>query len=115
MRHVVQKAENQAHSALLYSAATALQRVWRGHAARKKADNLKIELAEYVQQLRQREAKEEEARDCSLDGWNVLLTVCAGRLLANTYDQAVEAQFGSQVTQEGRCGEGIVANLVQRR
>ena len=60
MKWAVRKAETDAMRALQHAAAVAIQRVWRGIDGRAEAEEKRIEMAEFIAQMRAAEAAEEE-------------------------------------------------------
>ena len=61
MKWAVKKAEMDAMRALQFAAAVAIQRVWRGVVGRGKAELQRIEMAEFIAEMRAAEAADEEA------------------------------------------------------
>merc|ERR1711871_611197 len=61
MKWAVKKAEVDAMRALQFAAAVAVQRVWRGVVGRGKAELQRIEMAEFIAEMRAAEAADEEA------------------------------------------------------
>ena len=69
MKWAVKKAEIDAMRALQHAAAVAIQRVWRGVCGRGEAEERRIEMAEFIAQMRAAEAAEEEEEYWRVHTW----------------------------------------------
>jgi hypothetical protein len=69
MKWAVKKAEIDAMRALQHAAAVAIQRVWRGVGGRGEAEERRIEMAEFIAQMRAAEAAEEEEEYWRVHTW----------------------------------------------
>ena len=69
MKWAVKKAEIDAMRALQHAAAVAIQRVWRGVDGRGEAEERRIEMAEFIAQMRAAEAAEEEEEYWRVHTW----------------------------------------------
>ena len=69
MKWAVKKAEVDAMRALQHAAAVAIQRVWRGIDGRTEAEEKRIEMAEFIAQMRAAEAAEEEEEYWRTHAW----------------------------------------------
>ena len=69
MKWAVKKAEIDAMRALQHAAAVAIERVWRGVIGRQIAEEKRIEMAEFIAQMRQAEAAEEEEEYWRTHAW----------------------------------------------
>ena len=69
MKWAVKKAEIDAMRALQHAAAVAIERVWRGVVGRGEAEERRIEMAEFIAQMRAAEAAEEEEEYWRVHTW----------------------------------------------